>query len=177
VSRRTRILGALAATAALLAGCATLPGTAAVVDGQRITQGEVTEATDMFGRLLGSAPNTAAVLDALVKEKGVTPVAGDFDLVASDGEVVDYLNQYAVASGGEVLDQADLPASGLAAGRYLLLMERMSGEEAVLEISNEMLRAFQDAEIEMNPRFGSYDENGLLTATSFPWIHTENAAQ
>lgn len=176
MSRRIRTLGALAATAALLAGCSTLPGTAAVVDGARISESDVADATAMFGRVLGATPNPAAVLDALVKEKVVTPVAGEFDLVASDGEVVDYLNQYAVSAGGEVLDKSEFPASGLAAGRYLAIMERMSSDENAVEISGQMLAAFQDADIELSPRYGTYDENGVLSASTFDWIHTTDAA-
>jgi len=177
VSRRIRILGALAATAALVAGCSTLPGTAATVDGVRISESDVASATAMFGRVLGSKPNQAAVVDALVKEKVVTPVAGEHDMVVSDGEVVDFLNQYAVMVGGEVLDRAEVPSSGLAAGRYLSLMDQLSVHENAAEISSQMLGAFQHADIQLSPRYGSYDQNGVLAEATFDWIHSDTPVE
>ena len=172
MSRRIRALGALLATAALLAGCAQAPGIAAVVNGERITENDVADASATFEALLGSAPNVSAVLDALVKEKVVVPVAADFDLEASDAEVIAYFNDYVASQGGEPLAEDQFSEAGLAAGRYLVLMGDTQAHADVLTISDQMIVAFRDADITVNPRHGSYDQDGLLTTTTFPWIHT-----
>ena len=176
MSRRS-LAAALVASAALLGACSPMPGTAAVVDGERITERHVTDASATFAELLGSAPSTAAVLDALVKEKVVTPVAEEFGITASDAQVVDYFAEYSASTGAEPLEESAFTPAGLRVGRYLYLMGEAQMSEDVQEISTGMLEAFQSADIEVSARYGAYNENGELLPTVHPWLETFNATR
>lgn len=173
----SRRIIALLASAALLGGCAQLPGTAASVDGERISECQVAEASETFEKLLGAAPNSTAVLDALIKERVVTPVMAEYGLTASDSEVVDYFGQYSSATGTEPLADEEYSAAGLQAGRYLVLMGAAQLHEDVQAIAAEMLTAFQEADIEVSDRYGAYNENGELAAIEHPWLTTFAAAE
>lgn len=162
-------LFALVAAAALLGGCAQPPGTAAVVNGERITEQQVAAASETFAALLGSVPSGAAIVDALVKEAVVTPVAANYGLTASDADVVQYLGEYAIATGTEPLAAEDYTAAGLLAGRYLVLMGEAQGSPNADVIITDVLTAFRTAEIEVSPRYGDYDENGQLLPVVQPW--------
>ncbi|NCD17613.1 MAG: hypothetical protein EOL91_09960 [Actinobacteria bacterium] len=174
MSRRS-LAAALVVSAALLGACSPMPGTAAVVDGARITERHVTDASATFTQLLGSAPNTAAIVDALVKEKVITPVAADFGLTASDAQVVEYFGEYTASTGAEPLPESEFTPAGLQVGRYLYLMGEAQMSEDVQEISVSMLEAFQTADIEVSARYGGYNENGELLPTAHPWLETFTA--
>jgi hypothetical protein len=152
-----------------------MPGTAAVVDGARITERHVTDASATFTQLLGSAPNTAAIVDALVKEKVITPVAEDFGLTASDAQVIEYFGEYSASTGVEPLAESEFTPAGLQVGRYLYLMGEAQMSEDIQEISTSMLEAFQSADIEVSDRYGGYNENGELLPTAHPWLETFTA--
>ena len=174
MSRRS-IAAALVVSAALLGGCAQLPGTAATVDGARVTEGDVADATQDFEQLLGSAPNAVAVVDALVKEKVVTPVAAEYGITASDAQVVDYFGEYSASTGAEPLEE--FSEAGLQVGRYLYLMGEAQLSEDAMGISEDMLAAVEAADIEVSDRYGAYNEGGELLPVEHPWLKTFNAAQ
>lgn len=170
MSRRFIAAAALAVSAALLAGCSQQPGTAAFVEGERITENEVADASATFGSLLGSAPDLSALVDALIKEKLVTPLVAEYDLTASDEDVRAYFDAYSESQGAEPLTDAQLTDAGIAVGRYLMLMGEATDSEDVDVIYEEILASFQSADIEVSPRYGEFTEDGELVAITHPWL-------
>lgn len=171
----SRRIIALVASAALLGGCAQLPGTAASVNGERISEGQVADAAVTFEKLLGSTPNAGALVDFLVKERVVTPVAAEYGLTASDAQVVEFLGQY--ATGAEPLAAEEVSPAAVQVGRYLYLMGAAQQSDDVEELSADLLAAFQGADIEVSERYGTYSENGELAAVAHPWLETLAAAE
>ena len=57
------------------------------------------------------------------------------------------------------------------------LMGEAQLSEDAMGISEDMLAAFEAADIEVSDRYGAYNEGGELLPVEHPWLKTFNAAQ
>lgn len=165
-------LGATAAlTAVLLTGC-NMPGTAATVNGERITTSELSEAVEAYRGIIPEsqatdAQLTGASLSLLLMEDFILDAAAENNLAMSDQELLDAYNFTRINMvGAEPISAEDLSEGQLQFVRAIAYMGPLQQSPAM----NEVLQAVQNADIEINPRYGSLNEDSLLEPPSYPWI-------
>lgn len=171
MSRRPLRLAALVAAAALVAGCQA-PGTAAVVNGERITDREVTEFVEDQNRILPQNPVTLADgVTSLTFERIMTPVAASYDVGISDQQAVELINQTLVSMGEPEVTEADLSQAVIDVYRAILFTFEMQTSEIGGELAVAMQDAIMEADVEVNPRYGLQGSDGVLFEPFLhPWI-------
>ncbi|TQL01425.1 hypothetical protein FBY24_0475 [Cellulomonas sp. SLBN-39] len=171
-TRRVRVqaVATVLAGGALLAGCAGQPGAAALVDGQEISTARLAAATDELTPLF---PEVSAqeVLGVLVLEPFVREVAQDNGVGPSDEEARALLEGVAAQQlGEEAAAGLELSETALAVGRYSLaasgLQEVADPEGAIADFQARV----EEADIEINPRFGSFADLGVVAPTAPEWV-------
>lgn len=145
-----------------LSGCSQVEqtGTAAVVNGERITDAEVQTAT----RELTAQPNLdtvtpAQVLQMLAYGKIAEPLAVKYGKVVSDSTVVQALPAFKDAS----------PATLETLRANVLLSQHLQSQNA---FGDAFVKAAKDADLSVNPRYGSVDRTAQLPLQEpvTPWI-------
>lgn len=181
VRRRTV---ALAATAILgvgaLAGCGpTLPGSAATVGQDRITDSELAAITDPLQKeLLGAAQPAQvnqAVLNRLIVANLIDDLSGQQGIAVTQGDIDSYIDQARIGLGGqEALDQqllqsAILPSEIDTVVRTSLQAQRL-GEKLggatdpqiqQQKFSEALVAYTQTQDVRVSPRFGTWDATTL----------------
>lgn len=168
MSRTSRTLAALAVGGLLLTGCSQAPNTAALVNGERITETELTSATTMFNDLLPDGMPMASVLDSLVRAELILGIADDFGVEVSDQEVQNLVDAVAAQNGVE--PPGELSESGRDAIRYVIAVDALSLHPEAAAIQESFAEAFETGEIYVNPRYGEYDEMGYLNPVAPQWL-------
>lgn len=170
--RALAVAGGLVA-AGLLAACSGTPGAAAVVDDRVISTSDVQVASDELAAL-GQSFDVAAVISVLIQEPTVTAIATEHGVGVSDEEAIALLDQVAQSSptaGTLAGAETEFSDATIAIARYSLAsgnLQETSDPEAVGE---EVAERLGELDVEVNPRFGTADENQNVTAlTSWPWI-------
>lgn len=158
------LVAGLAASFALT-GCSQVeqPGTAAVVNGERITDDEVQTAT----REIAAQPNLdtvspAQVLQMLAYGKLAEPLAVKYGKVISDSTVVQALPAFKDAS----------PVTLETLRANVLLSQNLQSQNA---FGDAFVKAAKDADISVNPRYGSVDRSAQLPLKDpvTPWIKAD----
>ncbi|MDD9206600.1 hypothetical protein PU560_08995 [Georgenia sp. 10Sc9-8] len=157
-----------AALGLALAGCSAAPGTAAVVDGERITVDDVNEAAADYEAISGQDVLPAAVAYSLVDARFINDVAADHGVAFSDAQVADFFAEQAAAAGGQ------MPADGLSdafleLGRSLMISANLGAGESTETIVEDYSAARQAADVEMNPRYGQLVD-GQLAPVTHEWL-------
>lgn len=166
-SKRATVIatGALVG-ALLLGGCAPAPGTAAVVDGETITTAEVDEALADLAPVLATASATNVVSLLIIAPSFLAAAdAAGFGVTEEDGRAY-------IVSAGLVTEEeaAELSAGALEIVRFAVMQGSIASEADVAVLDEAAVR-LQEAEIELNPRFGTWDSEALTaTALDTPWI-------
>lgn len=176
MTRRIRTAAALAALVVAVSGCQT-PGTAAVVNGERISDRDVSAVISDLGAnpaLPAIAP--ADVVPYLAYEKLLSQLAEDFNFTLSDEQVTTAFNQAMEANGAPTLDPATTdPATVdfLRTQSYIDTVTTLPNAEEVQAAFGPMVEA---AEIEINPRYGiEFDPETTQFAPITPeWIASSN---
>lgn len=169
-SSRLAPLAVLAVAGVALAGCSAQPGTAAVVDGHRITVGDVDVAQREFVDITGQADTQPrAVLNTLVAAQVLPDIAAEHGIAYSDEQVEDAFAQQIVLAGSEV------PAGGFAdatieIGRYLFVLTDVQSSPDGQAIATEFAEQMAAADTEVNPRYGTIDEGGVISPVEHDWI-------
>ncbi|MFF4368508.1 SurA N-terminal domain-containing protein [Streptomyces sp. NPDC001594] len=192
--RRTAlsVSAALLAAAPLLAACSggTRPGTAAVVGGERITtsalQAQVNDVrtaqnrTDQGARLIGATAGLERLkLNKMIQTAVLERAADDAGLSVSPKEIEDVRKAQLQQVGGEkalaaaALEQAQLAPDQIDADtRFKLLRDKLfahygSQDKALVKLGE----AAKELHIEVNPRYGRWDEKQILLGDQqTPWI-------
>ncbi|WP_284249136.1 hypothetical protein [Litorihabitans aurantiacus] len=160
------IVPALAA-ALVLTGCGR-PGTAATVDGERITEGQVGALVADLERLASTAQAGAPVdpaqaLSTLVQAPTILDVVAEFGATASDQEAVALLDSV-VSQGG--LEPWDYSAEIRQVAQLQLASPALQADEAA---SLEVGRRLAALDVDLNPRFGTW-QDGQIAPTQWPWL-------
>lgn len=170
MARPIRSALVLAAVATVLAGCSGSPGTAAVVDGERLTDAEVAQAVEEYASVTGQEALPGAVVYTLVDGFILNDIASSYGLAYSDDEVVEYFTQLAESSGGE-LPEGGLSPTFVELGRTLLVNSSVSTDPDAQAIATDFVAAREEADIEVNPRYGEVRE-GQIAPTTHEWLAT-----
>lgn len=166
MTRSLRKIAVLAAAAAVLAGCAQSPGTAAVVNGERISERDLVDAGQTIAAVFQQEESSAVVLNMLINEPIFTAVGKDHGIEITDQALQEYVTSVIEA---EVSDEDFTPA-GLDLLRVVWVSSQMQGNEDRDAISAELVEAWQTAEVVVNPRYGEFNEQGGLVPIERPWI-------
>lgn len=167
--RVARTLLPLVAGALVLGGCAAKPGTAGVVNGERVTENEVSDAAREYVELTGQATDRSVVLNTLMAAEVLPDIAAEHGYAISDGEVTAAYDEQAVTLGGEA--SADgYSAAFIDLGRYIFLFSQIQSSPDGEQVVAEFTEAMADADITVNPRYGSPDEQGVIQPAERDWI-------
>ncbi|MGC5628613.1 hypothetical protein ACPYO6_10260 [Georgenia sp. Z1344] len=167
---RSAIVPALA-LGALLAGCSANPGTAAVIDGEEMSE---REAQSVAGELVGVFGQELTTVDAVMNyaySDAITRVAGENGLTVSDQAVRDQLATMTEQSGytpdGDYLPQT------LEIVESLMLAGQLQSDQA---LSTQVTEAMSEVDIELNPRYGTV-EGGQYAQPAHPWLQAAPAGE
>ncbi len=175
IRRPLRLAAALAAVAALLAGCQA-PGTAATVNGERITDREVSQVVADWREWVNPQYSNLQAVGSLVLARVVEPVAGDHGMAISDQQVVTLLNEDRDRFGMEPVEESDLSPAFLDALRSELWFSGLQSGQAAPEFGEAVNTALTDVDVEINPRYGVQGTEGELFMPDTPeWIATSSA--
>lgn len=175
VTTRTRVarLAVVPLALALLLGGCGRPGTAAVVDGERITDAQLATLVADLERLTAPTPDAAPVapsiaLATFVQGPTIEEVGAEAGVATSDQQAIDLLDSAAAQSSIETWDYSPelVQFARLALTRQAL--------QADPEASTEVGDRLAALDVELNPRFGTWDA-GQVTPTAWPWLITPGA--
>lgn len=168
-SSRIAALAALAVAGVALAGCSAQPGTAAVVDGHRITVNDVDVAHREFVAITGQDAQPVAVLNTLVAAQLLPGIAAGYDIAYSDEQIEDAFAQQIQLTGGKEPEGGFADAT-IELGRYLFVLTDVQASPDGQAIAEEFGAQMADADTEVNPRYGEIDESGIISPVAHDWI-------
>ena len=179
--RRTWLGGVVAAgvLAGGLAGCSGTPGVAATVEGRTITTAQVGAAYEQLHPYLPAAASSD-ILAAMIQEPVYSRLADQAGSGVSDDAAVALLDQVvqqaAQANGTKAGPAPEWNEASVLVGRYVVALNNL-GAASDPEAAAAATDAMKAADIEVNPRFGSFDPNGMLVAPTAPaWIAKPGAS-
>lgn len=173
--KKVMTLAATAAFAAgLLAGCATgqAPGVAATVNGEQITQGTLDDAMAL-APFYANPVQPTAMLSNLIQAPVVISVAQSAGIGVSDadaGAFLDELQAQAIQVDGQYTDAVlDLVRVNEISGK---VQTQPNADELLVELTT----AIAEANVVVNPRYGTWDSDQLGAVFTPPaWITTAGA--
>lgn len=171
---RGRVLVAVAALGVLLTGCSGQPGAAAVVDGRTITTAEVAQAREELAPIFQQVA-ASDVLQALILEPFVTQIAAERGVGVNDAEALDLVR----SSIGQVVGEKEAASlefgsGALAIARYSLALTALQDLPDAQEAASDYTERLAAADVEVNPRFGTFTEDLAVTPPETPsWIVPE----
>ncbi|MHB1064330.1 MAG: SurA N-terminal domain-containing protein [Georgenia sp.] len=169
-SSRILSLAALAVAGVALAGCSAQPGTAAVIDGTRITIDDVDVAQREFVEITGqSDAQPRAVLNTLMAAQVLPDVAAGYGIAYSDEQITDIFAEQLTTAGNEV-PEGGFADSTLELGRYLFVLTDVQSSPDGQAIAEAFGARMKEAKTVVNPRYGEIDENGLIAPVTHDWI-------
>lgn len=165
------IAAAALLTALALGGCSANPGAAAVVNGERITEAELSRAVSDFAAVTGQQVEPGAMLGTLVVAPVLLEVGSEHGVAASEDEAVALLDQQAEAAG------LTAPEDGYGSGvidvaQMTLVNQRLASAPAGAEAAQAISERISEADVEISPRYGEFDPSGQIAPQSLPWIAT-----
>jgi hypothetical protein len=199
-SRRTRIrlsprsggavvLAASLALTPLLSGCGSpQAGAAAVVDGRRITVGELQTATSEVRTIVNdpSQVNQELVLGWLIAHPYVVQVATEQGHGVSPQDALGIFTRakFTNAQGGTTPSQASVEAVQTAYALSVLTGQDTATPESAKKATDEVLADLKAAHVKVNPRYGTFDytwdaqtQSFTLSPSSPNWLqHTQQPA-
>ena len=160
-SRRLTAAAAIAAAALALTGCGRAD-TAAVIDGHVITESGVLAASEQIGQYATAALPPQDILNRLVVLPPVLDVLAERGVTISDA-----------AARSAVSGITDPSPYLLDLARLDLAIGQMTQEDM-----QEVVSRLQEADVDINPRYGSFDpQQAAVVATDPEWIVGSAAAQ
>lgn len=157
------VIAALALTA-----CAR-PGTAAMVDGHRITDAAVAGLTLDLTELNGSPSSADVALSSLIIADPILEVTSEAGLGVSDAEGAELLDGILASSGRESWDYS---TQLITVARVTLAMDKLNGSPDGYEIAAAAAEAIAAQDVTVNPRYGEWNPAGAVEPAALPWLVT-----
>lgn len=166
--RKPAIVATALAAALALGGCTAQPGSAAIVDGERIATTTVDRATRELNQLF--TVDTRGVLSMLIVAPIYLDEASDLGLGKSQDEARAYLTDVAVANELD-LDAADVSDATLDILRFDMAVRDMNQLVDPAPVVDRINGRLAELDVDVNPRFGEF--TGQVVAPTTPeWIVT-----
>lgn len=164
---RSRYIALSIAAGVLLTGCAR-PGTAATVNGERITEDSVSVLAADMTELQGSETPPSSALQSLIISGPVLEVASETGNGVSPQQGVELLDGIVAQSGAQPWDYSD----------ELVLVAQMSVavQSTDEEFTTAIQTALEEAEVEVSPRYGAWDAAEGVQGAVWPWIVSSSSS-
>jgi len=147
---------------ALALGACARPGTAATVNGVRITDAQLAAVASDYARLNLPA-DAPTVLSDVVATVPLMEAGERLGFGASREQAVALLDQTATANGVEPFEYSE---PMIAIAQRVAMLSSIEDEQTQAEL----VSAFGEADITINPRFGTFDATTGLGPASWEWI-------
>lgn len=167
-----RLVGAAAVATMFVSGCSGVSaGEAAIIEGQVIGVNELQETTDQLNTVTGEPTTPSMVLGQLALSSLVDPAFAGSPAELTDGQVTDVL----VTNGLETPTELTVQAARVQ--QYLtILQDPEAMKDPAMADATEALGAytqddFEALDVEISPRYGTFDPTQLAIVPSTPeWI-------
>ena len=160
--RSARLAVVPLAAALLLTGCGR-PGTAATVDGERITDAQVATLVDELSRLTSSTSTPGTILPQMIVTPTVLRLAAEAGVATTDQEAIAVLDEGAAQKQVEPWDYSDELVDHV---RQLLAAQVLMNDTEAGTALREEVAAL---DVEVNPRFGTWRDDALAPP-AWPWL-------
>lgn len=167
--RPARALVVLAAAGLALSGCAAQPGTAAVVNGERITSNDLDDATLEYVALTGQETEPVVVLNTLIAAEILPEVAAERGVAYSDEQVAERFTEQAALLGTTAPESYS--EAFLDLGHYLFTVIDVQTSPDGAAILEEFSARMAEADVEINPRYGQA-QDGTIAPIEHDWLAT-----
>lgn len=166
-SFRSKIAAALVAVAAAgtLAGCTGSPGAALIVDGVSYSESDVASVISEWTELMNNEPGQMDVIATLAQAPAVISFAEEQMGIDLSDEVMAEQLTYLNDSSGNELTLSDLSDPTVQVLRAVYADSVLSSITVTEDEYQVYTQLVADAEVEINPRYGSYDQ-GTVYAVS-----------
>lgn len=152
------------ALATSLGACSAQPGVALVVDGSTYTEDQVSQATNEVSSVLGQPIKNHDITTVLALADSYIEVGKAHNIEVSDQDV---RNFYAKRS--EETGRLSDPAVKVL--RVSQIFQELSTSVPSDEIGTQIGQLQADRDIEMNPRYGTVDPKGMISAPSLSGVY------
>ncbi|WP_098469432.1 hypothetical protein [Serinibacter salmoneus] len=147
-----------------MTACTQQPGTAATVEGERITQAELAATVEDLDTLNGMASDPGQVLTSLIFAPVVVTASGDAGVGVSQAEATALLDEVAATAGLEPWDYAP----GTIQIAELQLVSQYTA--SVAGLNEEIAVRAAEADVEVNPLYGEWSGASGVQPTQWPWL-------
>ncbi|MGO1174005.1 MAG: hypothetical protein ACTHXO_08625 [Actinomycetaceae bacterium] len=149
----------------LAAGCSANPGTAAVIDGEDLSESTAQEMAAQLSEVFGGEIPTVQAIAVYAQADAVIQASSEAGQSLTEAEVLEQMTTMAAQSGSEAGPEGYLDETVTVAHSQFVA----SALQADQEVADRFLELSADVELELNPRYGTYDGT-QVAAPAHPWI-------
>lgn len=175
-----RLITAVAAGVAVLSmsACSAHPGVAFIIDGKEYRTAEVNVATHELSQITGQPISHAMVFDFISRLETAKQLAAANGISLTVEEVQAGLEKEIKNSENQQFKNVKWPLSSLTVETFQAnaLLNQLSERIGAQAYKSEFLQLQKDRKVELNPRFGSVSESGVLAPLPFVGV-VDGAAQ
>lgn len=158
---------AVLAVALTLGGCAGDPRAAATVDGRTVTTQTLHQTVEDLSPFVSADQRN--VLVALVVAPHFIDAAAEHGVGVSEADARELIDQNLEAAG--VAPETEIGDGAVEVVRFTIAANNLSALPDAQEVLSGLDREIQALDIDVNPRFGSFDAGtGSIVAGDVPWI-------
>lgn len=171
---RRALAGVVLAASAVLAGCQSAPGTAAVIDGQRYSEEDLAESVRIYQEMTGQPVGADVLISTAAIEGPAEDVASDLDHQVSEAQVVETMDQTFAMRDAQPPEgeYPDLLISAIRASELLRPVNE-ANQMGNPEPYNAVVEGIEDVDVEVNPRYGTWMQSGVVP-TQHDWLAVTN---
>jgi len=172
-TRVSRAVGMMAVVGLAVTACGAQPGAAAVINGEGLSEDYLAAAVADYNELLGQQIEPKDMLATLIVIPTLVDTGAEHGIGVSRSQAADLLAAQAELTGQEA------PQDGYSEGmldiaQLQLVNREISQSPAGTQIMEEFWQAIEAADIDVNPRYGSFEfeENTgpQIVSPPLPWL-------
>lgn len=169
--RKKALAASIALAATLVTGCSPQAGVAATVNGDTVTTAEVDQAMEL-GPFFAEQPAPANLVASLIQAPVIIDAAGDAGIGVSEGDAAAFLDSIEADA---IKVEGEYPEAVVELVRANIITQELQMSPDAQNIIEEVNRVMESADIELNPRYGSWDlSRGGLQQDVPDWIYVTN---
>lgn len=167
---KAKIAAGVLLLAGLTAGCTAQPGVAATVNGEKVTIAEVDDGMAL-GDFFAQPPTPGSVVASIIQARAVNEAAQTAGLGVSAAQAADFLDSIGAQS---IQDDGEYSPTVLELARMnIVSMNLQTAGEAGADVVEAVNEYMTSADIEFNPRYGTWDlARGGVVQDLPEWVET-----
>ncbi|RRC95526.1 hypothetical protein [Schaalia canis] len=172
LNRKARFATLAAGLAAVftLSACAGNPGTAMSVGDTTYSNTDISTGVAQISEIAGRPVDTPVLVNAISRASLITEFAKQNNITVADSEIEDFAKAQVAAGAFAAFPEGELSAVTRDFLRLQMLTDKLSAvitDPAQIEAANaQYAELVQNTDIEVNPRYGTFDEETDLLAPS-----------